>query len=150
MKTSSYSGFFKLSTEERMKEVAEFCGLTQEEQAILKDANSLDMDKADQISGVGGQVDFVRGASASKGGVSIMAMPSTVKGKVSKIVPLLDEGAAVTTSRNDIDYVVTEYGVAALKGRTLRQRARALIEIAHPDFRDGLKAEYEKRFHCKY
>ena len=103
-----------------------------------------------QISGVGGQVDFVRGASASKGGVSIMAMPSTVKGKVSKIVPLLDEGAADTTSRNDIDYVVTEYGVAALKGRTLRQRARALIEIAHPDFRDGLKAEYEKRFHCKY
>lgn len=103
-----------------------------------------------QISGVGGQVDFVRGASASKGGVSIMAMPSTVKGKVSKIVLLLDEGAAVTTSRNDIDYVVTEYGVAALKGRTLRQRARALIEIAHPDFRDGLKAEYEKRFHCKY
>ena len=103
-----------------------------------------------QISGVGGQVDFVRGASASKGGVSIMAMPSTVKGKISKIVPLLDEGAAVTTSRNDVDYIVTEYGVAALKGQTLRQRARNLIEIAHPDFRDGLKAEYEKRFHCKY
>ena len=103
-----------------------------------------------QISGVGGQVDFVRGASASKGGVSIMAMPATVKGKISKIVPLLDEGAAVTTSRNDVDYVVTEYGVAALKGRTLRQRAHNLIEIAHPDFRDELKAEYEKRFHCKY
>ena len=103
-----------------------------------------------QISGVGGQVDFVRGASASKGGVSIIAMPSTVKGKVSKIVPLLDEGAAITTSRNDVDYVITEYGVAALKGRTLRQRARALIEIAHPDFREGLKAEYEKRFHCAY
>ncbi len=93
-----------------------------------------------QISGVGGQVDFVRGASASKGGVSIMAMPSTVKGKISKIVPLLDEGAAVTTSRNDVDYIVTEYGVAALKGQTLRQRARNLIEIAHPDFRDELKA----------
>lgn len=103
-----------------------------------------------QISGVGGQVDFVRGASASKGGVSIMAMPSTVKGKISKIVPLLDEGAAVTTSRNDVDYIVTEYGVAALKGQTLRQRARNLIEIARPDFRDELKAEYEKRFHCKY
>ena len=103
-----------------------------------------------QISGVGGQVDFVRGASASKGGVSIMAMPSTVKGKISKIVPLLDEGAAVPTSRNDVDYIVTEYGVAALKGQTLRQRARNLIEIAHPDFRDELKAEYEKRFHCKY
>ena len=106
--------------------------------------------EAEQISGVGGQVDFVRGASASKGGVSIMAMPSTVKGKISKIVPLLDEGAAVTTSRNDVDYIVTEYGVAALKGQTLRQRARNLIEIAHPDFRDELKAEYEKRFHCKY
>lgn len=105
---------------------------------------------ARQISGVGGQVDFVRGASASKGGVSIMAMPSTVKGKISKIVPLLDQGAAVTTSRNDVDYVVTEYGVAHLKGETLRQRARNLIEIAHPDFRDELKAEFEKRFHCQY
>lgn len=103
-----------------------------------------------QISGVGGQVDFVRGASASKGGVSIMAMPSTVKGKISKIVPLLDEGAAVTTSRNDVDYVITEYGIAALKGKTLRQRARNLIEIAHPDFRDALKEEYEKRFHTAY
>ena len=103
-----------------------------------------------QISGVGGQVDFVRGASASKGGVSIIAMPSTVKGKVSKIVPLLDEGAAVTTSRNDVDYIVTEYGIAPLRGRTLKQRARNLIEIAHPDFRDALKAEYEKRFHCAY
>lgn len=103
-----------------------------------------------QISGVGGQVDFVRGASASKGGVSIMAMPATVKGKFSKIVPLLDEGAAVTTGRNDVDYVVTEYGVAALRGLTLRQRARNLIAVAHPDFRDDLKAEYEKRFHCPF
>ena len=103
-----------------------------------------------QISGVGGQVDFVRGASAAKGGVSISAMPSTVKGKISKIVPLLDEGAAVTTSRNDVDYIVTEYGVAHLKGETLRQRARNLIAIAHPDFRDELKAEFEKRFHCAF
>lgn len=105
---------------------------------------------AKQISGVGGQVDFIRGASASKGGISILAMPSTVKGKISKIVPLLDEGAAVTTSRNDVDYIVTEYGIAHLKGETLRQRARNLIEIAHPDFQDGLKAEFEKRFHCKF
>ena len=72
------------------------------------------------------------------------------QGQNLQIVPLLDEGAAVTTSRNDVDYIVTEYGVAALKGQTLRQRARNLIEIAHPDFRDELKAEYEKRFHCKY
>ena len=79
-----------------------------------------------------------------------MAMPSTAaKGKVSRIVPLLAEGAAVTTSRNDVDYVVTEYGVAWLKGRTLAQRAEALIAVAHPDFREGLRAEYEKRFNLK-
>ena len=103
-----------------------------------------------QISGVGGQVDFVRGASASKGGISIMAMPSTAKGKISKIVPLLDEGAAVTTSRNDVDYVVTEYGIAPLKGQTLRQRARNLINIAHPDFRDELIDAFIRRFHCDF
>lgn len=103
-----------------------------------------------QISGVGGQVDFVRGAGMAKHGKAIMAMPSTVKGKASKIVALLDEGAAVTTSRNDVDYVVTEYGIAHLKGETLRERARQLINIAHPDFRDELKAEFEKRFHEKF
>lgn len=104
-----------------------------------------------QISGVGGQVDFIRGASMAKNGRSILAFPSTAaKGTVSKIVPLLDEGAAVTTSRNDIDYAVTEYGIAKLAGKTLKDRARALIEIAHPDFRDGLKKVYEERFHCAY
>ena len=83
----------------------------------------------------------------AKNGKSIIAMPSTAgKGKFSKIVPLLDEGAAVTTSRTDVDYIVTEYGVAALKGRTLRERAKALIQIAHPDFREGLALEYERRF----
>lgn len=100
-----------------------------------------------QYSGVGGQVDYVRGASMSKDGISIMAMPSTAaKGTVSKIVPFLTQGAAVTTSRNDVDYVVTEFGVAKLRGRSLRQRAQALIEIAHPDFRTALKEEYNKRF----
>ena len=103
-----------------------------------------------QISGTGGQVDFVRGAARSKGGRAIIAMPSTVKGKTSKIVPVLDAGAAVTTCRCDVDYVVTEYGIAHLKGRTLRERARALIEIAHPDFRDGLKEEFERLFHKAY
>jgi len=94
-----------------------------------------------QYSGVGGQVDFVRGASRSPGGKSIIAMPSTAMGGTrSRIVPCLDEGAAVTTSRNDIHYVVTEYGVADLRGKTLRQRAQALIEIAHPDFRDFLRS----------
>lgn len=104
-----------------------------------------------QISGTGGQVDFVRGATMSKGGRAILAFPSTAaKGTRSKIVALLDEGTAVTTSRGDVDYIVTEYGIAHLKGKTLRQRARSLIEIAHPDFQYELKAEYERRFHCKY
>ena len=104
-----------------------------------------------QISAVGGQVDFVRGAAASKGGVSIMACPSTAAhGTVSKIVPLLDEGAAVTTSRTDVDYVITEYGIAHLRGETLRTRAKSLIAIAHPDFRAPLIRAYEQRFHCAY
>ena len=104
-----------------------------------------------QISGTGGQVDFVRGASASKGGVSIMAFPSTAaKGTVSKIVPFLDHGTAVTTCRCDVDYAVTEYGIAHLKGETLRTRARNLIAIAHPDFRAPLIEEFEKRFHCAF
>ncbi|WP_370856918.1 acetyl-CoA hydrolase/transferase family protein [Megasphaera sp.] len=104
-----------------------------------------------QFSGVGGQVDFVRGASRAKGGKAIIAMPATAaKGKISKIVPLLDEGSAVTTSRNDIDYVVTEFGIASLKGTTLRQRAKALIEIADPRFKPSLITEFEKRFHCSY
>ena len=104
-----------------------------------------------QISGVGGQIDFVRGANMSKGGRAIMAMPSTTgKGKVSKIVPFLDPGSAVTTTRNDVNYVITEYGIAQLRGKTLRQRAEALIEIAHPDFRDALREEYRRRFPRTY
>lgn len=104
-----------------------------------------------QISGVGGQVDFVRGVTLAKNGKSIMAMSSTAaKGTVSKIVPLLDEGAAVTTSRTDVDYIVTEYGIAALKGRTLKDRARALINVAHPNFKEELVSEFEKRFYCKF
>lgn len=104
-----------------------------------------------QISGTGGQVDFVRGSAASKGGVSIMACPSTAAhGTVSKIVPFLDHGATVTTGRNDVDYVVTEFGVAHLKGETLRTRAKNLIAITHPDFRAPLIEEFETRFHCKY
>lgn len=106
---------------------------------------------ATQISGVGGQVDFVRGAKMSKGGRSIIAIGSTAgHGKVSKIVPFLDNGAAVTTSRCDVDYIVTEYGIAKLKGKCIRERAKALIAIAHPDFRAELIAAFEDRFKCKY
>lgn len=100
-----------------------------------------------QFSGTGGQVDYVRGTAMAKNGLSIMAMPSTAaKGKVSRIVPFLGEGAAVTTGRTDVNYVVTEYGIASLKGATLKQRAERLINIAHPDFRAMLKEEYNKRF----
>lgn len=100
-----------------------------------------------QISGVGGQVDFVRGASMSNNGRAIIAMPSTAaKGTISKIVVNLDEGSAVTTSRNDVDYIVTEYGIAYLKGKTLRERAVALINIAHPEFREELAQEFKNRF----
>lgn len=109
-----------------------------------------------QYSGVGGQVDFVRGAAMSLDGkgIAIIAMPSIAAkkdgSKISKISPYIDHGAAVTTSRNDVDYVVTEYGIAKLKGQTLKNRARNLINIAHPDFREELKAEFEKRFNAKF
>ena len=104
-----------------------------------------------QISGVGGQVDFVRGATMCPGGKSIITCTSTTAGgKISKIVPFLDQGAAVTTSRNDVNYVVTEYGIAHLKGKTLKQRSRELINIAHPDFRDQLKDEFEKLYQTEF
>jgi len=93
-----------------------------------------------QFSGIGGQVDFVRGASRSAGGKSIIALLSTAaKGKVSRICRQFDAGVAISTSRNDVHYVVTEFGVANLRGKTLQQRAAALIAIAHPNFRDELR-----------
>ena len=96
-------------------------------------------------SGIGGQVDFLRGASRSKGGKPIIALPSTAKnGTVSRITPMLDPGAGVVTSRGLIRYVVTEYGVAYLHGKSIRERAKALIEIAHPKFREELYAYCEK------
>ncbi|MFO7168096.1 MAG: acetyl-CoA hydrolase/transferase C-terminal domain-containing protein [Chloroflexota bacterium] len=92
-------------------------------------------------SGAGGQVDFIRGAARSEGGLPIIALPSTAKGgTISRIVPTLDQGAGVVTSRYDVRYVVTEYGVAHLHGKTLAQRARALIDIAHPAYRESLTA----------
>jgi 4-hydroxybutyrate CoA-transferase len=90
-------------------------------------------------SGIGGQVDFMRGAARSKGGKPIIALPSTAcNGTISRIVPHLKEGAGVVTSRGDVHYVVTEYGIAYLHGKTIRQRCKALIEIAHPKFRHEL------------
>ncbi|MFP4439570.1 MAG: acetyl-CoA hydrolase/transferase family protein [Chloroflexaceae bacterium] len=94
------------------------------------------------FSGVGGQVDFVRGAARSKGGKPIIALPSTARDDtVSRIVPALKTGAGVVTSRNDVHYVVTEHGVAYLHGQTVRNRVQAMINIAHPKFRDELTAQ---------
>ena len=93
-----------------------------------------------QFSAVGGQVDFVRASSASPGGKSIIAMASTAKNDtISKIVATLDEGACVTTSRNDVHFIVTEYGIADLRGKSLRQRTIELIKIAHPKYKETLK-----------
>jgi len=98
-------------------------------------------------SGFGGQVDFIRGAARSKGGKPIIALPSTAKGGlVSRIVPMLDPGAGVVTSRGDVHYVVTEHGIAYLHGKTLRERAEALISIADPKFHNQL-FEFAERAH---
>lgn len=99
-----------------------------------------------QYSGVGGQMDFIRGASLSEGGKPIIAMPSMTNRGLSKITPFLKEGASVTTTRAHVHYVVTEYGVVNLFGKGLEQRARALISIAHPDHREALEAAAHKRF----
>ncbi|NHZ78517.1 4-hydroxybutyrate CoA-transferase [Massilia sp. CCM 8695] len=93
-------------------------------------------------SGTGGQVDFVRAGNRSRGGKSFIVLPSTAKDNtISRIVPMLTPGTHATTSKNDINYVVTEYGVAQLRGKSAKQRAQALIAIAHPDFRASLRAE---------
>ena len=93
------------------------------------------------FSGIGGQVDFIRGASRSRGGKAVIALPSTAAdGTVSRIQASFEEGAAVETSRGDVQYVVTEYGATDLRGKTLRERGEALAEIAHPDFRAELRA----------
>jgi acetyl-CoA hydrolase len=101
-------------------------------------------------SGVGGQIDFIYGASRSKGGKPVIALPSTatVGGQpVSKIVPMLKPGAGVVTTRSHVHYVITEHGIADLYGKSVRQRARALIDVADPQFREGLeKAARELKY----
>ena len=97
------------------------------------------------ISGTGGQSDYVRGAIQSEGGKSFIAFSSTAGGgEVSRIVPTLTPGACVSTSKNDVDCIVTEYGIAKLRGKTLSQRTKALIAIAHPKFRDELTYQAKK------
>ncbi len=99
-----------------------------------------------QYSGVGGQMDFMRGAALSEGGKPIIAIPSRTAKGISRIVPMLKPGAGVVTTRAHVHYVVTEYGIAYLYGKNLKQRARALINIAHPDDREDLEKSCFERF----
>jgi acyl-CoA hydrolase len=98
-------------------------------------------------SGIGGQMDFVRGASLAKGGKAIIALPSTAKGgAISRIVPAIREGAGVVTTRGHVQHVVTEYGAVDLAGQSLRRRAELLISVAHPSSRADLRAAAARRF----
>jgi acyl-CoA hydrolase len=97
-------------------------------------------------SGVGGQMDFMRGAALSEGGKPIIALPSTTSKGISRIVPFLKQGAGVVTTRAHVHYIVTEYGIAFLLGKNMQQRARALINIAHPDHREALEKAAFDRF----
>lgn len=99
------------------------------------------------IGGTGGQVDFIRGSKQSIGGKSIICLPSSAKGgKISRIVPFFDKHIPVTSLRTDIDYIVTEFGMAKLKGKSLRERALSLIQIAHPSFRENLRDEFVQQW----
>ncbi len=93
-------------------------------------------------SGVGGQMDFIRGASLSEGGKAIIALPSITKKNISRIVPTLNSGAGVVTTRSHVHYVVTEYGIANLYGKTIKERVKSLVEIAHPDHRESIDKGY--------
>jgi acyl-CoA hydrolase len=97
-------------------------------------------------SGVGGQMDFIRGASLSPGGKAIIALPSTTKNGISRIVPFLKQGAGVVTTRAHIHYVITENGIADLYGKSLKQRAAELIRIAHPNHQESIEREYYELF----
>jgi acyl-CoA hydrolase len=100
-----------------------------------------------QFSGIGGQMDFMRGASLSEGGKPIIALPSVTNKGISRIVPFLKEGAGVVTTRGHVHWVITEYGITNLFGKSLKQRGKALIEIAHPDHRELLEKAFFERYH---
>jgi len=93
-------------------------------------------------SGVGGQMDFIRGASLSEGGKAIIALPSVTKKGLSRIVPSLKPGAGVVTTRAHVHYIITEYGIANLYGKTINERVKALVNIAHPDHREAIDRQY--------
>jgi acyl-CoA hydrolase len=99
-----------------------------------------------QYSGIGGQMDFIRGASLSPGGKPIIALPSVTNKGISRITPFLKQGAGVVTTRGHVHWVVTEYGKVNLFGKSLKQRGKALIDIAHPDHRESLEKAFFERY----
>ncbi|WP_027881118.1 acetyl-CoA hydrolase/transferase family protein [Mesoflavibacter zeaxanthinifaciens] len=103
---------------------------------------------AHMYSGVGGQMDFIRGASLSEGGKAIIALPSVTRNGISRIVPSLKPGAGVVTTRSHVHYVVTEFGVASLYGKTIKERIKALVNIAHPDHREEIDKAYFEMIGC--
>ncbi len=103
-----------------------------------------------QYSGVGGQIDFIRGASYSEGGKPIIALSSATNKGLSKIVPTLKDGAGVVSTRANVHYIATEYGIADLYGKGLQERAKLLIDIAHPDHREALDQAAFERFKRKF
>ncbi|WP_336129618.1 acetyl-CoA hydrolase/transferase family protein [Mesoflavibacter sp. CH_XMU1422-2] len=103
---------------------------------------------AHMYSGVGGQMDFIRGASLSEGGKAIIALPSVTRNGISRIVPSLKPGAGVVTTRSHVHYVVTEFGVASLYGKTIKKRIKALVNIAHPDHREEIDKAYFEMIGC--
>ncbi len=103
---------------------------------------------AHMYSGVGGQMDFIRGASLSEGGKAIIALPSITRNGISRIVPSLKPGAGVVTTRSHVHYVVTEFGVASLYGKTIKERIKALVNIAHPDHREEIDKAYFEMIGC--
>jgi 4-hydroxybutyrate CoA-transferase len=128
-------------------EISRFCSVISAIEVDLTGQVNAETVQGNQVSAVGGSFDFVQGALFSEGGRSIIAMTSTTPDeKISRIVGQLPGGSAVTTPRHSVQYVVTEYGVAQIWGRSLKERASALIDIAHPRFRDGLLEEAKKLF----
>lgn len=101
-----------------------------------------------QFSGIGGQMDFMRGASLSEGGKPIIALPSVTSNGISRLVPFLKEGAGVVTTRGHVHWVVTEYGSVNLFGKNMKQRGKSLISIAHPEHREDLERAFYERYHC--
>jgi 4-hydroxybutyrate CoA-transferase len=128
-------------------QIPKFCSVVSAIEVDLTGQINAETVNGKQVSAVGGSFDFIQGALYSEGGCSIMAMTSTTPDeKVSRIVPRLAAGSAVTTPRHSVQYVVTEHGVAEMWGRSLRERADALIAVAHPRFRDELTKEAKSMF----